>query len=56
MKVICTATSSKDFDLSDVKTVLVPNHQYDVPRIDADGTLFPAEKPPFDSWPRPAVE
>lgn len=30
MKVICTATSSKDFDLSDVKTVLVPNHQYDV--------------------------
>ena len=28
MKVICTATSSKDFDLSDVKTVLVPNQPH----------------------------
>lgn len=30
MKVVCIATSSKEFDLSDVKTVFVPNHQYDV--------------------------
>ena len=32
------------------------SYRRQVPRIDADGTLFPAEKPPFDSWPRPAVE
>ncbi len=30
------------------------SYRRQVPRIDADGTLFPAEKPPFDSWPRPA--
>ena len=32
------------------------SYRRQVPRIDADGTLFHAEKPPFDSWPRPAVE
>ena len=32
------------------------SYRRQVPRTDADGTLFPAEKPPFNSWPRPAVE